>query len=178
MTCIVGIADGQRVLIGGDSAAGDSYYSVSRADEKVFTNGPFAFGFTTSFRMGQLLRYSLSPPDRLPKTEVARYMATQFIDSVRACLKAGGYAKLDNGAEKGGTFLVGYAGRLFEVYDDYQVGEPVGGIAAVGAGLQYALGALFAHKTGLARYRATLALQAAEKYCGFVKGPFKFVSVQ
>ena len=65
---------------------------VVRADEKVFRNGDFLMGFTTSFRMGQLLRYKLNPPRRHPDDRVAKYMVVDFIDAVRECLKAGGWA--------------------------------------------------------------------------------------
>ena len=90
MTCIVGIVDAGRVLIAGDSAGSDGWHVDSRADSKVFTVGPYAMGFTTSFRMGQLLRYRLDVPG--PDTwDVDRYMATTFVDAVRDCLKAGGF---------------------------------------------------------------------------------------
>ena len=79
------------------------------------------FGFTTSFRMGQLIRYALEPPE--PEGELDRFMSTAFVDAVRACLKDGGWARRDNEREEGGTFLVGVQGRLFAVHDDYQVDE-------------------------------------------------------
>jgi len=62
MTCIVGIQHDGRVYIGGDSAGVAGYSITSRADAKVFTVGPYVMGFTSSFRMGQLLRYGLKAP--------------------------------------------------------------------------------------------------------------------
>lgn len=62
MTCIVGLVDQGNVWIGGDSAGVGGYDLMLRADQKVFRNGDFLMGFTSSFRMGQLLRYKLSPP--------------------------------------------------------------------------------------------------------------------
>ena len=59
MTCIVGLVHEGVVYIGGDSAGVGGMSLTVRADEKVFQNGEFLMGFTTSFRMGQLLRYSL-----------------------------------------------------------------------------------------------------------------------
>ena len=50
------------MYIGGDRAGVAGLSLTVRADEKVFQNGEFLMGFTTSFRMGQLLRYSLKPP--------------------------------------------------------------------------------------------------------------------
>lgn len=62
MTCIVGIADGKKVWIGGDSQGTAGHALTIRADTKVFVKDPMVFGFCGSYRMGQLLRHSLSLP--------------------------------------------------------------------------------------------------------------------
>jgi hypothetical protein len=123
VTCIAGIVENGTVYIGGDSAGVAGWSLAVRADAKVWATEEFAFGFTSSFRMGQLLRYKLNPPARLVGQSVDEYMVGPWIDAVRQRLKAGGYARTEEGAEKGGTFLVGYEGRLFEISSDYQVGE-------------------------------------------------------
>lgn len=178
MTAIVGLAQDGKVYIGGDSA-GVSGLSLSvRADTKVFRKGRYLFGFTTSFRMGQLIRYSLVPPK--PKgDDLEGFMATRFIDALRDCLKSGGWARRENDREEGGTFLVGVRGQLFTIYDDYQVGRPADGFAAVGCGEDIALGALYATAgTGMKpRKRALLALQAAERFSAGVRGPFICMSL-
>ncbi len=172
MTCIVGLADGGSVYIGGDSAGVDKSMGLSvRADRKVFRNGDFVMGFTTSFRMGQLLAHSFKPPKRYPDTDVYAYMVNEFVDAVRECLKKGGYAKKEAEAELGGTFLVGYAGRLFEIFDDYQVGDPVSGFSAVGCGGDIAIGSLYSTE-GDAKSRVMKALHAAEQFSGGVRAPF------
>lgn len=174
MTCIVGIAENGRVYIGGDSAGVAGYSLTVRADRKVFRNGDFVMGFTTSFRMGQLLRYAFSPPKRHPDTDIDKFMVTDFINAVRDCLKSGGYAEKHNDAEQGGTFLVGYAGRLFEVHGDYQVGEATDGFSAVGCGDEIALGALYAAKKQKPTDRLRTALEASERFSAGVRGPFHF----
>ena len=126
MTCIVGLVHEGVVYIGGDRAGVAGLSLVVRADEKVFRNGDFLMGFTTSFRMGQLLRYKLDPPRRHPDDRVAKYMVVDFINAVRECLKAGGWASKEKEIEQGGTFLVGYSGHLFTVQGDYQAGQPRG----------------------------------------------------
>lgn len=177
MTCIVGFVEGSTVWIGGDSA-GVAYLDLSvRSDEKVFRNGPMVFGFTTSFRMGQLLRYALTVPDHDPRVGVEKWMATTFIDAVRECLKSHGYAKKQNEQEEGGEFLVGYRGRLFRVCSDYQVGIPADGFDAVGCGGSIACGALFATPNMVGRERAELALMAAERLSAGVRGPFTILAL-
>jgi ATP-dependent protease HslVU (ClpYQ) peptidase subunit len=178
MTCIVGIVDSGKVLIGGDSAGSDGWSMVQRADAKVFKNGDFLFGFTTSFRMGQVLRYSFTPPKRAIDKDVMAFMVTDFIDAIRTAFKAAGFAAKEKEAESGGTFLVGYQGRLFRIADDYQVGESADGYDACGCGEKYSLGSLFATKKLPSRVRVKTALEAAEKHSAMVRGPFHIESIE
>lgn len=184
MTCIVGLEHEGGVTIGGDSAAVGGGYSLTvRSDEKVFRRGPFLMGFTTSFRMGQLLRYSLDVevPDGLedPEDQIA-FMSTAFIDAVRECLSDGGWKKVDDERESGGTFLVAFKKRLYRVDSDFQVGRPLEGYEAVGCGHNLAKGALCAlaetHRhlgwTGKVR----IALEAAERWSAAVRGPFTILT--
>jgi hypothetical protein len=128
-------------------------------------------GFTTSFRMGQLLGYALNVPECHADVPVERYMATTFMDSVRACLKAGGFSKKENEVEKGGTFLVGYRGRIFLVCDDFQVAESSRDFDSCGAGYMLALGSLYSSAEIVPEARVRLALEAAEAFCPSVRGP-------
>lgn len=177
MTCIVGLVDGDRVWMGGDSAGVSGLDITVRADTKVFRNGDMLIGFTNSFRMGQLLAYKLAPPQHERDQDVFRYMVVDFVDAVRACLKDGGYAQRSNDVESGGTFLVAYEGRLFSVQSDYQVGEAVRGYHAIGCGADYALGSL-ASTVGLpAEERVRKALECAELFSGGVRSPFNIQSL-
>lgn len=172
MTCIVGLVDNGKVYIGGDSAGVAGLSLAVRADPKVFCNGEFVFGFTTSFRMGQLLAHSFQPPARRAEDDVYAFMVTNFVNAVRECLKTGGYAHKEHEVESGGTFLVGHAGRLFMIADDYQVGENVDGYDAVGCGAEIALGSLYSTGTMVAKKRVTTALRAAERFSAGVRAPF------
>jgi ATP-dependent protease HslVU (ClpYQ) peptidase subunit len=173
VTCIVGIADGEKVWIGGDSAGVAGYAVTVRADTKVFTNGPMVFGFTSSFRMGQLLRHSLSVPKHF-EGDVDKWLCTDFINAVRQCLKDGGYATTKDGADRGGCFLFGYRGRLYQVDSDFQVAEPVDQYAAVGCGQEYAHGCLH-DSVDTPTNRIQRALEAAEHFSAGVSGPFHVV---
>lgn len=173
MTCIVGLVDRGKVWLGGDSAGVAGLSLSVRRDEKVFRNADFLIGFTTSFRMGQVLRYAFTPPKRHPDKDVMAFMVTDFVDAVRAALKAAGYARRDSEVESGGTFLVGYEGRLFRIESDYQVGDP-GEFDACGCGEDIARGALFATKdVADAEVRLGVALHAAEAFSAGVRGPFR-----
>lgn len=181
MTCIAAIKEGNTIYMGADSAGVDGNLSMQiRKDEKICHVGPFMFGFTTSFRMGQLLAHSFEPPVRSKGVSIYHFMCTSFVDAVRKCLKDGGFARKDNEVESAGTFLVAYEGRLFYVYDDYQVGETHTPYAAVGCGADIAMGSLFSThyiKKPIeysARDRLNLALDAASQFSAGVRAPFVF----
>lgn len=180
MTAIAGFCDQGHVWIGGDSAGVGGWDLTVRADQKVFRNGEFLFGFTSSFRMGQLLRYAFTPPAQKEAQDVAAFMVTDFINAVRECLKAGGYARKTNEEESAGQFLVGYRGRLFFVEGDYQVGESADGYDACGCGAQAAKGALWATREYSwvdPTERLRVSLEAAEHHSAGVRGPFHMESI-
>jgi hypothetical protein len=147
MTCIAGLESGGNVYIGADSAAISGLALCVRADTKVFRNGPFLIGFTTSFRMGQLLQFRLQPPDHPAGMPTFEFLITLFVDSVRSCLRTGGFARRKEEQEVAGSFLLGYRGCLYSLDSDYQVARAADGICAVGCGAQIALGALHALNT-------------------------------
>lgn len=177
MTCIVGLEHEGKIYIGGDSAGVGGLSLTIRADEKVFKNGNMLFGFTSSFRMGQLLRFKLQIPYHRPEVNDYQYMVTDFIDAVRYCLKEGGYASVHSGEESGGTFLVGYKGKLYEINDDYQVGMPLDGYAAVGCGEDIAKGAMYANIGLEPEKRILNALGASENFSAGVRSPFHVLSI-
>jgi len=180
MTCIVGIRTKDRVLIGGDSAGTDDTFGQRiRIDTKVFRINDFVIGYTTSYRMGQILRYEL----KLPKVtgEIFKYMVTKFIPAVRDCLRKGGYliTHEDTNQEEASEFLVGYKNRLFIIGEDLQVGESFENYEASGCGEEYAMGALaseFQHKDPLKRIEN--ALRASEKFSAGVARPFRILNTK
>lgn len=174
MTCIVGLVDNGEVYMGGDSAGVAGLSITIRNDEKVFTNGPFIIGFTSSFRMGQLLRFKFAPPKQTNDISDYEFMVTDFIDAVRKCFAMNGFGNLqDRSHNVGGSFLVGYNGVLYSVDSDFQVGIPTKGYDAVGCGADLALGALFVSEGMLSpTERVQRALEAAEAFSGGVSAPF------
>lgn len=177
MTCIVGAVANGTVVIGGDSMGSNGHSKETRLDEKVFRHGPFIIGFTTSFRMGQALRFKLNVPEQPTDMSDYEYMVTLFIDAVRQCLRDAGYAKKSNEQEEGGTFLVGYKGQLYSIEGDYQVGIVAGSYQAVGSGADFAKGAMHVQPDTIPtdeRIRAALA--AASAHCVSVGPPFVIIT--
>ncbi len=190
MTCIAAVTDGKTVWIGGDAAGvGQETLSVSiRSDKKVFLRESqgtvWGFGFTGSYRMGQLIRYELVLPrvTRLDVKDLERFMVKKFIPALRKILTLGGASSNESGVETGGEFIVGILGKIFVVESDFQVASPEEPIYAVGSGAAFALGALHV----LERFRAgggTIerdkqvleALETSECYSAGVRKPFTIV---
>ena len=175
MTCIIGMV-GQKgkVYVGGDSFAGASWDKSIRLDEKVFKKKGMVFGFTASYRMGQLLRYSLKIPKHPKGMDTYKYMVTKFIDSVRKCFEDGGF-------EEDATFIVGYAGKIFTIYSDFQVAEDSALISAVGCGGDIARGAM----DSIMRYVdytdpfeiIEMALDTVTRFSAGVSAPFHVIGI-
>lgn len=182
MTCVVAYKHESGIYMGADSAGtAINWLSVPRFDPKIYrvSNGEdhFLFGFTTSFRMGQILGRRFVPPTR-GSTAIENYMVVDFIDALRECMKAAGFAKKEHEQETSGTFLVAYCGRIFVVEDNYSVGESTWPFNAVGSGADLALGSMY---TSLAapnlltpEHIVGHALHAAHAFNAAVRGPFVF----
>ncbi len=182
MTCIVGYVEDGTIYMGADSAGVGGLTLDIRADEKVFRNGEFLMGFTSSYRMGQLLCYKFTPPVHPPKMSVEKYMVSEFVEAVRKCLADGGYQTKKDEVTTGGCFLVGYRGRIFEIWDNYQVAWQRVPFNSVGCAQDIAKGALQAmckvNRPVTARSRVVAALQIAEQFSAGVRGPFKVLKLK
>ncbi len=176
MTCIIGLVNNGRVYIGGDSAGVDSHRLLytTRADEKVFQRGQYLIGFTTSFRMGQVLRYGGSlpvPPD--DSTELHKFMCTSFVDAIKLIFEDAGYGKKQGEeGDEGGQFIIGVKGRLFIVHADYQIEETTEGFSSVGCGDMLAFGALAVTGHMAPFDRITTCLNAVTRFSAGVRAPF------
>ena len=178
MTCIIGLEHKGKVYVGGDSAGVAGYSIEVRSDTKVFKRGQFIMGFTSSFRMGQLLMCKLRVPKQRKNQKDYEYMVNTFIDAVRKCLKAGGFASKKEETEKGGTFIVGYKNKLYYVGNDYQVGVPSAPFTSVGCGSDLAMGAmhsLLRQKKIKPSMIIREALETVVEFNGGVRPPFTII---
>ena len=172
MTCIAAAIDEHgTIYMGGDSAAMGNFDLTLIADGKISRVDECLIGITGSVRISQVVRYGLTLP---PVTgDLSRYMATDFVNSLRDAFKVAGFARKDSEHESmGGALLVGVRSHLFTVSCDYGLVESLYPFAAVGCGEQIAVGALFANAGQPAHDRVLQALQAAERFNIGVRGPF------
>jgi ATP-dependent protease HslVU (ClpYQ) peptidase subunit len=173
MTCIIGIVDSNnKIYMGGDSAGISGWDLQIRSDLKIFTNNEFLIGFSSSFRMGQLLRYCFDPPIHPKNTQDMKYMISYFVPAVKDCFKIGGFLKIKEGQDSGGGFLVGYRKNLYSVDSDFQVAKLKNNITSIGCGSQVALGAMYALEHLSPKNRIKKALSITSKLNIGVYPPF------
>lgn len=180
MTCIAGAIDHDELVIGSDSGSSDGYGLTFEArSPKVFRCGEGIIGFTSSWRMGQILEHVFKPPIPDEGVPIERYLCTEWIDSVRAALGSAGWKKRDNERDQGGTFLYGFRGRLFLIAEDFQVVEPRDGYAACGSGWQVAWGALAALRQRKISAAVSVmdALAAAAMHNAPIRPPFQMLTM-
>jgi len=177
MTCIIGLVHEGTVWIGGDSGSVSGWNVRTTMLEKVFRVQDFLIGYTGSFRMGQILQYHLEVPPQEGVGDL-RYLVTEFVPRVRACFKDHWFSTIDDKDNQGGTFLLGYRGHLYTVFDDFQINEPGDKIGACGNGQEYALGAMMAlrHLPPEARIMRTLGIVAY--FSPIIYTPFHILSME
>src|SRR6266705_789907 len=171
MTCVVGLVSDEKVYIGSDSLGTDENgKTLISTYGKIIRLGDFLIGKAGSIRMGQILQYSFKPP--VCETEdTACYIATLFVEEMRACFDKYGLKDDDRG-----VMLVGFKGRLFYIsVHNYQIEDEECGYNAIGSATDIALGSLYTTE-GVADWlpgsRVKMALEASEKHNANVRGPF------
>tara|TARA_R110000737_G_scaffold345785_3_gene374737 strand:- start:313 stop:879 length:567 start_codon:yes stop_codon:yes gene_type:complete len=142
MTIVIGYKTDKGVILGADSLASGGWNSTHRQDEKVFTKNGIGYGFTSSYRMGQILQYHSESVTFEEGITPHEYAVKLLVPMWREILKTHGYTTISNNNEEGGQFLVAVRGELFSVACDFQVGDSKEPYSAVGCGTNYALGGL------------------------------------
>jgi ATP-dependent protease HslVU (ClpYQ) peptidase subunit len=186
VTCIVAVAQGGRVVMGGDSAlTADDFSQLSMAETKVFRKGEFLIGGSGSARGGQLMRFKFQPPKRPRGVDADEYMATLWIDSLREVFKKGGHmwVQEQGGEESSSTnALIGYRGGVWLMEGaDLQIERLRDPYVTIGSGGIVALGALYATKDVVdldPERRVKTALEAACKYNAACRPPFTILTLE
>jgi ATP-dependent protease HslVU (ClpYQ) peptidase subunit len=185
MTAIVAVKDpgSGRVIVGGDSFSGTYEYALETATPKVFSRGVYdeegtlrcsaLMGVSGDHRGSVLLRNMKLPP--WPKAlngNAEVYVGLHLVNAMRQVFQEGGYTLRENERESHDlNLLVGIAGRLFSVWQTFDVIESKE-YMAVGCGMDFALGALHATRGMKAEDRVRRALEAAAEHHPMVRPPF------
>lgn len=137
MTCVVGIEYAGKVAIVADLLGSEGNLKIEHTEPKVFVRNKVIFGYTTSYRFGQLIQHVM--PEPCPPEEAAAvyaWLVSEFVPALRRTLK-------DNDCV-GGQCLIGVNGQLWWLQDDFAVVRPADGYFAIGSGADFAIGALHA----------------------------------
>lgn len=178
MTCVVGIANpGRGSLVAFDSLSGSNGTYRIRRDPKGAKLAPWlAFGYTTSYRFGQILAHYLTVG--VKPEDPYEWAVREFVPEMRRVLGEHGWLKTENGREDAGTVVVACRDRVFTIHDDFQVAELEFGYAACGSGEYHAYGALHALRGETPRRQAIRALEAAEAGSVWVRRPWHVLEVR
>lgn len=178
MTIIVGIITAEDVIVGADSLGSNGNQKLRMKTPKVirrFVHGkkrPILIGCSGSYRVLQLLQ-TMPMPDHDGNKSTDRYIIEDLVSSIRKHLDTNGaLGKRENEDFSEIQLLLAYDHRLFEVQGDFSVTETDHDYIAVGSGLEYALGALWASRDVPPQDRIVLALQAAAEFNPFCGVPF------
>lgn len=181
MTAIVGFNDvkNNTVYIGSDSCVARDEIGLIAEKPKVFRprdNDKIIIGSTSTFRYINLLEYTkgVFPQKDSASLMDMDYLINECIPNIKRLFQneIPRYEETD----RGGNFLIGIGGHLYEVQNDYSVLEHMEPFAAIGCGYQFCLGTMYS----LQQYepdmppgeRVIAGLRAASRYSGAVKPPF------
>jgi ATP-dependent protease HslVU (ClpYQ) peptidase subunit len=181
MTCIAAIVDKNGVgHIACDSVGSNGFSRSFYSTKKIFSVGNILFGFTGSYRLGQLLQYRLDLPQATVDQNLDQYMNIHFMDSIRSTLKDHGYLHVEDNEESlEGEFLVVFSGRIFTVQSDMSILESMDKFEATGSGEDYAratMNTLVEYGVEDTKLILTEAIETATKYVPSVGGEIHILS--
>jgi ATP-dependent protease HslVU (ClpYQ) peptidase subunit len=141
MTLIVGIdleiKGNKLIYLAGDRCGSNGFTKDQYVKPKVFKRDNYAFGYTSSFRMGQILEYAKISKD-LPSWEDESNLYVSFVDWAKSAMKDGGFLEDKSGKTSGGNFIFFNGKLLSEVQDNFSILIPIDGLIAVGSGENHA----------------------------------------
>lgn len=141
MTLIIGIdievGNKKYVYLAGDKCGSNGFTKDNYTKSKIFKRDDYAFGYTTSFRMGQILEFADISKD-LPSWKQEKNLYTSFVDWVRNSMDKGGFLETKSGVLKCGNFIFYNGNILCEFQDDLSVLIPEDGLMACGSGEYHA----------------------------------------
>ena len=180
MTCIVGyLTDTGDIYMGSDSIGVADTAWVILKDPKIFIKDSMIFGFASSLRFGQILKYSFTVPGRPESLSTNEYICNMVMIELSKTFEKTEFKKEEKEQEDW-CFLLGYDGKLFTIQSNLQIIEDCKNYATIGCGGDYAKGALYAlenTKDITPEERIVVALEAATEF-SMVKPPYHILKLE
>ena len=131
MTCIIAYKNKKgNVVLAGDKMGSNGYTHSTIKEPKVFKKGDFMLGYTTSFRMGQILHHLWNPPQRKVDQNHCNYIYTDVIPSFIKIFDDNKFGK----DASYGFFIMIFEGRIYEVQENMSILERERNVVSVGCG--------------------------------------------
>jgi ATP-dependent protease HslVU (ClpYQ) peptidase subunit len=175
MTTIVGVCKNGSVTFGADSQVTDGTRRNNHPKmEKISKRNGYLIAGSGDSQPCDILQHIFLPPVPTIKEreDLYHFMIAKFVPAMRECLEENGWKPDREDKDSGFSMLIAFDGEIFDIGDDFSVVLNSEGIYGVGAGSQYAVGALYAGAS------VEKALEIAANNDVYTSGPFQIVKQQ
>lgn len=136
MTCIIGLECSDGAVIGGDYCGSNGFTYHTMVPSKVFSHSGMIFGYTSTFRFGQIVEHmldnnSLYPPHYADDTY--RWLVKDFVPKLQKLLREEEYP-----TSNGCSAVMVINGQVWELQGDMSVLRNDLGLVTVGSGTYHA----------------------------------------
>jgi len=176
MTTLLAFQGPNFAILGADSQVTDGDKRIiSPSTPKIVKLKKYLLAVSGDCRPGDVLTYNWTPPAYDGSNPVT-FMGRKIIPSISAAFKLQGFDYTKDGISY--SYLLAFAGNVFEIGDDLSVTQSADGLYGVGSGSAYALGALAGQLPNLANPewatdRILEALAISAKYDINTAAPFQ-----
>ena len=133
MTCIMAIeTSDNNVVMGGDKLGSNGFTKTIFTVPKIFKHSGMMFGYTSTFRFGQIIECVLDDNKMYPPTPdgendtTYKWLVRVFIPKLKSTLKSEDYSN-------GGNAIIVINNQVWELQNDFSVLRAAGGISSVGS---------------------------------------------
>jgi ATP-dependent protease HslVU (ClpYQ) peptidase subunit len=175
MTTIVGVCKNGNVTFGADSQVTDGTRRNNHPKmEKISKRNGYLIAGSGDSQPCDILQHIFIPPVPTIKEreDLYHFMIVKFVPAMRDCLEENGWKPDREDKDAGFSMLIAFDGEIFDIGDDFSVVLNSEGIYGVGAGSQYAIGALYAGAS------VEKALEIAANNDVYTSGPFQIIKQQ
>jgi len=173
MTCIIGLEQDGKVYVGADSLVGNGGWARKELvpNPKIFQKHEIIIAGTGDLRAMQIVKYLINIDH--PKKFDEEYVIKNISEIIRLKFKDIGYSEIKDNCEKSFTYLlVAYKDKMFKINGQYAVSRRKDGLICLGAGEDFAFGAMKAFENLEPENRIRKSLEIASYYSGAVMEPF------
>lgn len=178
MTCIIGLKQDGKLVVGADTRVTAGGYVVNTEANKLIEKDGTIMGICGYMRFADIIRSQFSVPPKPEGKSDQDFLSTEFANSMRTCLEGVKMVELKDGMSwiPDSAMIIVYKNNIYSMGSDYSICAHTD-YAAEGSGTDYALGSLHA-TSGLSldpKTRVTMALDAACKFNAWCAPPYTII---